>query len=118
MIGVTQHDVNTALVMAASRVSRTRAELQSRDRSSSLPDTPAPEALAFGVAESATHHQMVELLCQSPSRLASTRALLNCQDPRLKAFDLDALGAALDQFAPAILWSRPADPTTVTSYTQ
>jgi ribonucleoside-diphosphate reductase alpha chain len=94
--GVTQHDVNTALVMAA-RALVEREPNYSHVTARLLMDTLRAEALGFlGVADSATHHQMVELYAKALPAYINKGAELELLDPRLKEFDLDALGAALD----------------------
>ncbi|WP_394242898.1 ribonucleoside-diphosphate reductase subunit alpha [Halopseudomonas laoshanensis] len=94
--GVTQHDVNTALVMTA-RTLVEREPNYSHVTARLLMDTLRAEALGFlGVADSATHHEMAELYAKALPAYINKGAELELVDSRLKEFDLRALGAALD----------------------
>ncbi|MGK0417880.1 MAG: ribonucleoside-diphosphate reductase alpha chain, partial [Halopseudomonas sp.] len=94
--GVTQHDVNTALVMTA-RTLVEREPNYSHVTARLLMDTLRAEALGFlGVADSATHHEMAELYAKALPAYINKGAELELVDSRLKEFDLQALGAALD----------------------
>ena len=94
--GVTQHDVNTALVMTA-RTLVEREPNYSHVTARLLMDTLRAEALGFlGVADSATHHEMADLYAKALPAYINKGAELELVDSRLKEFDLAALGAALD----------------------
>ncbi|QIB51811.1 ribonucleoside-diphosphate reductase subunit alpha [Pseudomonas sp. OIL-1] len=94
--GVTASDVSTALVMTA-RTLVEREPNYSQVTARLLMDSLRAEALGFlGVANSATHHQMAELYARALPVYVSTGAELELLDPRLKDFDLDALGDAIN----------------------
>jgi ribonucleoside-diphosphate reductase alpha chain len=94
--GVTLRDVNTALVMTA-RTLVEREPNYTHVTARLLMDTLRAEALTFlGVATSATHHEMKELYAKALPAYVEKGVEFELLDPRLKEFDLEQLGAALD----------------------
>ena len=94
--GVTQRDVNTALVMTA-RTLVEREPNYSHVTARLLMDTLRAEALDFlGVADSATHHEMAELYARALPAYIEKGVQFELLDPRLKDFDVERLGAAID----------------------
>ena len=62
-----------------------------------LMDTLRAEALGFlGVAESATHHEMAELYAKALPAYIEKGAEFELVDAKLKEFDLEKLGKAID----------------------
>jgi ribonucleoside-diphosphate reductase alpha chain len=93
---VTLRDVNTALVMTA-RTLVEREPNYTHVTARLLMDTLRAEALTFlGVATSATHHEMKELYAKALPAYVEKGVEFELLDPRLKEFDLEQLGAALD----------------------
>ena len=94
--GVTQKDVNTALVMTA-RTLVEREPNYSQVTARLLLDSLRAEALSFlGVADSATHHEMADLYAKALAAYVEKGVEFELLDPQLKTFDLAKLGAALD----------------------
>lgn len=93
---MTLRDVNTALVMTA-RTLVEREPNYTHVTARLLMDTLRAEALTFlGVATSATHHEMKELYAKALPAYVEKGVEFELLDPRLKEFDLEQLGAALD----------------------
>ncbi len=94
--GVTQQDVNTALVMTA-RTLVEREPNYSHVTARLLLDNLRAEALGFlNVAESATHGDMAELYARALPAYLDFGVEHELLDPRLKGFDLELIGQALD----------------------
>lgn len=94
--GVAEKDVNTALVMTA-RTLVEREPNYSYVTARLLMDTLRAEALGFlGVAESATHHEMAELYAKALPAYIEKGAEFELVDAKLKEFDLEKLGKAID----------------------
>ncbi|WP_277053269.1 ribonucleoside-diphosphate reductase subunit alpha [Zestomonas thermotolerans] len=94
--GVSEKDVNTALVMTA-RTLVEREPNYSYVTARLLMDTLRAEALGFlGVAESATHHEMTELYAKALPVYVEKGIEFELLDPKLREFDLAKLGAALN----------------------
>lgn len=94
--GVSEKDVNTALVMTA-RTLVEREPNYSYVTARLLMDTLRAEALGFlGVAESATHHEMAELYAKALPVYVEKGIEFELLDPKLREFDLAKLGAALN----------------------
>ncbi len=94
--GVAEKDVNTALVMTA-RTLVEREPSYSQVTARLLMDTLRSEALGFlGIAERATHHEMAGLYGQALGAYIRQGIEFELLDPKLQAFDLAQLGAALD----------------------
>ena len=94
--GVAEKDVNTALVMTA-RTLVEREPNYSYVTARLLMDTLRAEALGFlGVAESATHHEMADLYAKALPAYVEKGIEFELLDPKLKSFDLEKLGRALN----------------------
>lgn len=94
--GVSQADVNTALVMTA-RTLVEREPNYSYVTARLLLDTLRSEALGFlGVAQSATHQDMAALYGKALEAYIARGVALELLDPRLQGFDLAVLGTALN----------------------
>ncbi|MBA6421027.1 MULTISPECIES: ribonucleoside-diphosphate reductase subunit alpha [Pseudomonas] len=94
--GVTQIDVNTAMVMTA-RTLVEREPNYSQVTARLLLDNLRAEALShLGVATSATHSDMAELYAKTLPVYIKAGIGYELLDPKLGEFDLDALGAAID----------------------
>ncbi len=93
--GVAEKDVNTALVMTA-RTLVEREPNYSYVTARLLMDTLRAEGLGFlGVAESATHHEMVDLYAKALPAYVYKGVEFELLDPKLKTYDLAKLGAAI-----------------------
>ncbi|WP_044874760.1 ribonucleoside-diphosphate reductase subunit alpha [Pseudomonas sp. LFM046] len=94
--GVAEKDVNTALVMTA-RTLVEREPNYSYVTARLLMDTLRAEALGFlGVVESATHHEMADLYAKALPVYVEKGVEFELLDPKLKEFDLEKLGRALN----------------------
>ncbi|TWD99044.1 ribonucleoside-diphosphate reductase alpha chain [Pseudomonas sp. AG1028] len=94
--GVNQKDVNTALVMTA-RTLVEREPNYSYVTARLLMDNIRAEALGFlGIATSATHHEMAELYAKALPAYVEAGAKFELLDPKLKEYDLEKLGKALN----------------------
>ncbi|SDS59715.1 ribonucleoside-diphosphate reductase subunit alpha [Pseudomonas oryzae] len=94
--GVSEKDVNTALVMTA-RTLVEREPNYSYVTARLLMDTLRAEALGFlGIAERATHHEMADFYGKALAVYVDKGVEFELLDPKLKEFDLAKLGAALD----------------------
>ncbi len=94
--GVSEKDVNTALVMTA-RTLVEREPNYSFVTARLLMDTLRAEALGFlGIAERATHHEMAGLYAKALAVYVDKGIEFELLDPKLREFDLARLGAALD----------------------
>lgn len=94
--GVALTDVNTALVMTA-RTLVEREPNYSFVTARLLMDTLRAEGLGFlGVAESATHHEMVDLYAQALPAYIEKGIQFELLNPVLAEFDLEKLGKALN----------------------
>lgn len=94
--GVAIKDVNTALVMTA-RTLVEREPNYSYVTARLLMDTLRAEALSFlDVAESATHHEMVDLYAKALPAYIATGIENELLDPELANFDLEKLGKAIN----------------------
>ncbi len=94
--GVNQKDVNTALVMTA-RTLVEREPNYSYVTARLLMDNIRAEALSFlNIAASATHHEMAELYAKALPAYVEAGAQFELLDPKLKEYDLEKLGKALN----------------------
>jgi len=94
--GVNQKDVNTALVMTA-RTLVEREPNYSYVTARLLMDNIRAEALGFlNIAASATHHEMAELYAKALPAYVEAGAQFELLDPKLKEYDLEKLGKALN----------------------
>ena len=94
--GVAQKDVNTALVMTA-RTLVEREPNYSYVTARLLMDNIRAEALSFlNIAASATHHEMAELYAKALPAYVEAGAQFELLDPKLKEYDLEKLGRALN----------------------
>lgn len=94
--GVSEKDVNTALVMTA-RTLVEREPNYSYVTARLLMDTLRAEALGFlGIAERATHHEMADLYDRALAVYVEKGIEFELLDPKLREFDLARLGAALN----------------------
>ncbi|THG83784.1 ribonucleoside-diphosphate reductase subunit alpha [Pseudomonas sp. A-1] len=94
--GVSEKDVNTALVMTA-RTLVEREPNYSFVTARLLMDTLRAEALGFlGIAERATHHEMADFYAKALAVYVDKGIEFELLDPKLREFDLARLGAALD----------------------
>ncbi|MDX5373098.1 MAG: ribonucleoside-diphosphate reductase subunit alpha [Pseudomonadaceae bacterium] len=94
--GVAEKDVNTALVMTA-RTLVEREPNYSYVTARLLMDNVRAEALGFlGIADSATHHEMVDLYAKALPAYVDKGVEFELLDPKLKDYDLAKLGAAID----------------------
>ncbi|WPP45745.1 ribonucleoside-diphosphate reductase subunit alpha [Pseudomonas sp. AN-1] len=94
--GVSEKDVNTALVMTA-RTLVEREPNYSYVTARLLMDTLRAEALGFlGIAERATHHEMADFYAKALAVYVDKGIEFELLDPKLREFDLAKLGAALD----------------------
>ena len=94
--GVSEQDVNTALVMTA-RTLVEREPNYSYVTARLLMDTLRAEALGFlGVAERATHHEMAELYAKALPVYIEKGIEFELLDPKLRDYDLAKLGAAIN----------------------
>ena len=94
--GVSEQDVNTALVMTA-RTLVEREPNYSYVTARLLMDTLRAEALGFlGIAERATHHEMADFYGKALAVYVDKGIEFELLDPKLREFDLAKLGAALD----------------------
>ncbi|MCQ4348712.1 ribonucleoside-diphosphate reductase subunit alpha [Pseudomonas stutzeri] len=94
--GVSEKDVNTALVMTA-RTLVEREPNYSYVTARLLMDTLRAEALGFlGIAERATHHEMADFYAKALAVYVDKGIEFELLDPKLREFDLARLGAALD----------------------
>ncbi len=93
--GVSEKDVNTALVMTA-RTLVEREPNYSYVTARLLMDTLRAEALGFlGLAERATHHEMADLYAKVLPLYVEKGIEFELLDPRLATFDIARLGAAI-----------------------
>ena len=94
--GVALTDVNTALVMTA-RTLVEREPNYSFVTARLLMDTLRAEGLGFlGVAESATHHEMVDLYAKALPAYVEKGIQFELLNPVLAEFDLEKLGKAIN----------------------
>ncbi|MFJ5286609.1 ribonucleoside-diphosphate reductase subunit alpha, partial [Pseudomonas sp. NPDC088429] len=94
--GVALTDVNTALVMTA-RTLVEREPNYSFVTARLLMDTLRAEGLGFlGVAESATHHEMVDLYAKALPAYIAKGIEFELLNPVLATFDLEKLGKAIN----------------------
>ncbi|MBD8491523.1 ribonucleoside-diphosphate reductase subunit alpha [Pseudomonas syringae] len=94
--GVAIKDVNTALVMTA-RTLVEREPNYSYVTARLLMDTLRAEALGFlSVADSATHHEMVDLYAKALPAYIDAGIKNELLDPELASFDLEKLGKAIN----------------------
>ncbi|HXR00709.1 MAG TPA: ATP cone domain-containing protein, partial [Pseudomonas sp.] len=94
--GVAMKDVNTALVMTA-RTLVEREPNYSFVTARLLMDTLRAEGLGFlGVAESATHHEMVDLYAKALPAYVAKGIEFELLNPVLAEFDLEKLGKAIN----------------------
>jgi ribonucleoside-diphosphate reductase alpha chain len=94
--GVALTDVNTALVMTA-RTLVEREPNYSFVTARLLMDTLRAEGLGFlGVAESATHHEMVDLYAKALPAYIAKGIEFELLNPVLASFDLEKLGKAIN----------------------
>ena len=94
--GVSEQDVNTALVMTA-RTLVEREPNYSYVTARLLMDTLRAEALGFlGIAQRATHHEMADLYGQALAVYVDKGIEFELLDPKLRDYDLAKLGAALN----------------------
>ena len=94
--GVSEQDVNTALVMTA-RTLVEREPNYSYVTARLLMDTLRAEALGFlGIAERATHHEMADFYGKALAVYVDKGIEFELLDPKLREFDLAKLGDALD----------------------
>lgn len=94
--GVALTDVNTALVMTA-RTLVEREPNYSFVTARLLMDTLRAEGLGFlGVAESATHHEMVDLYAKALPAYIAKGIEYELLNPELASFDLEKLGKAIN----------------------
>ena len=94
--GVALTDVNTALVMTA-RTLVEREPNYSFVTARLLMDTLRAEGLGFlGVAESATHHEMVDLYAKALPAYVAKGIEFELLNPVLAEFDLEKLGKAIN----------------------
>ncbi|MBT8767164.1 ribonucleoside-diphosphate reductase subunit alpha [Metapseudomonas boanensis] len=94
--GVAEKDVNTALVMTA-RTLVEREPNYSYVTARLLMDTLRAEALSFlGVVDSATHHEMADIYAKALAVYVEKGVEFELLDPKLKSFDLEKLGRALN----------------------
>ncbi|TNF11739.1 MAG: ribonucleoside-diphosphate reductase subunit alpha, partial [Pseudomonadales bacterium] len=94
--GVAEKDVNTALVMTA-RTLVEREPNYSYVTARLLMDNIRAEALSFlDITTSATHHEMADLYAKALPAYVDKGAEFELLDPKLKEYDLEKLGRALN----------------------
>ena len=94
--GVAEKDVNTALVMTA-RTLVEREPNYSYVTARLLMDNIRAEALSFlNITASATHHEMADLYAKALPAYVEKGAEYELLDPKLKEYDLEKLGKALN----------------------
>lgn len=94
--GVAEKDVNTALVMTA-RTLVEREPNYSYVTARLLMDNIRAEALSFlNITASATHHEMADLYAKALPAYVEKGAEFELLDPKLKEYDLEKLGKALN----------------------